>query len=122
MDDPTIDARFLEFLSYYPRREAKRDALKAWGQMKVTDDEWVAILAALDWQVRSEQWQKDGGAYVPLPATYLRGRRWEDEQPRPIAAGRRDIPHAQHWTCPHEPKHCSRWACERQAAIDEAAS
>ena len=37
------------------------------------------ILKALAWQVRSEQWCKDGGQYIPNPATYLNQGRWQDE-------------------------------------------
>lgn len=117
MDDPTLDARFLEFWSYYPVKQAKRDAIKAWGQARITDDEWLQILTALDWQTRSEQWEK---GFIPLPATYLRGRRWEDEPRQAAAPMRRDIPMRQEWRCPHQPAHCSRWACERQQALDEA--
>lgn len=38
-----------------------------------------AVLTALEWQTRMEAWQRDGGRYVPNPATWLNGRRWEDE-------------------------------------------
>ncbi|MNY63023.1 hypothetical protein D3C86_1999290 [compost metagenome] len=27
----------------------------------------------------SHDWLKDGGKYVPMPTTWLNGRRWEDE-------------------------------------------
>ena len=27
----------------------------------------------------TEQWQKDDGKFIPYPATWLNGRRWEDE-------------------------------------------
>jgi len=28
---------------------------------------------------KSEQWTKDNGQYIPHAATWLNGRRWEDE-------------------------------------------
>ncbi len=37
--------------------------------------------AALDRQRDSAAWQRDGGAYIPFPASWLNGRRWEDEDP-----------------------------------------
>ena len=39
------------------------------------------ILRALKAQASCEQWTRDGGAYIPYPATWLNGRRWEDELP-----------------------------------------
>jgi hypothetical protein len=70
-------AGFDEFWSLYPRKEAKQAALKAW--RKVKRDELPAILAGLKVATQTEQWQKDGGQFVPLPASWLNGRRWEDE-------------------------------------------
>ena len=37
------------------------------------------LLDALDKQVRSPQWKKDNGEFIPHPATWLNGKRWEDE-------------------------------------------
>lgn len=68
---------FGDFWSLYPRKEAKQAALKAWRKVKA--DELPAILAALRVATHTEQWQKDGGQFVPLPASWLNGRRWEDE-------------------------------------------
>jgi hypothetical protein len=31
----------------------------------------------------SADWTKNNGQYIPLPATYLNGRRWEDEPGKP---------------------------------------
>lgn len=69
---------FEQFYSRYPRKEAKRDAEKAWRQVQ-GDRHADAILAALDWQVplllqRERQYRK-------LPATWLRAGCWEDENP-----------------------------------------
>jgi hypothetical protein len=36
-------------------------------------------MAALAWQVESEQWCRDRGQYIPNPATYLNQHRWLDE-------------------------------------------
>lgn len=65
------------FWPNYPRRVAKADAEKAW--MKLDPDEGLiaTILKALGWQrdVHTD-WN-----YWPYPATWLNGRRWEDEPP-----------------------------------------
>ena len=43
-----------------------------------------AVLAALEWQVQQPAWTKDGGAYIPHPATWLNGARWEDQPVSPL--------------------------------------
>jgi uncharacterized protein YdaU (DUF1376 family) len=68
---------FDDFWLLYPRKEAKQDALKAW--RKIKPDELPAILAGLEVAIQTEQWRKDGGNWIPLPPSWLNGRRWEDE-------------------------------------------
>ena len=37
----------------------------------------------------SDEWAEDGGRYIPHPATWLNGERWEDEvRPRRAGNGR----------------------------------
>lgn len=68
---------FLEFWSAYPRKVGKGAAWSAWKKARRPDVQ-VLVTAAED-QARSEQWRKDGGQYIPNPATWLNQRRWEDE-------------------------------------------
>lgn len=70
---------FAEFWIKYPRKTAKQDAEKAWAKLKPDADLQATLLTALDQQTRSPDWAKDGGKYIPHPATWLNGRRWEDE-------------------------------------------
>lgn len=70
--------RFSEFYARYPRREARKDAEKAWKQVN-GDAHFDAILAALAWQ--APLYLKREREHRPLPATYLRGERWTDEPP-----------------------------------------
>ncbi len=73
------DPGFAAFWAKYPRRVSKKDARKAWAELR-PDAELVAdILAALEWQAQQPQWLKDGGAFIPYPASWLRAERWEDE-------------------------------------------
>ena len=67
------------FWEIYPKRKAKLDALKAWGQTAKIRPSIEELLAAIRQQEQSPEWQKDGGAYVPHPATWLRQGRWMDE-------------------------------------------
>lgn len=67
---------FEKFWETYPKKVGKKDALKAWKQIKNPDiDE---ILEGLkNWQ-KSKQWNDDGGRYIPYPATFLRAERWKE--------------------------------------------
>lgn len=79
--NPPTGELFERFWSSYPRKTAKRNALRAFEKLNVTEALLTEMLAALDWQRHSEQWTKDNGSYIPHPATWLNGRRWEDEKP-----------------------------------------
>ena len=70
---------FESFYSKYPRKEAKKDALKAFVQLSPSDELLQLILMGVENQKKTDQWTKDCGKYIPLPASWLRGRRWEDE-------------------------------------------
>lgn len=70
----------------YPRRVAKKDARKAW--LKIPPTQHSKILIALfEWR---RIWQDRGEIeYIPYPASWLNGERWEDEYPphhRPYTA------------------------------------
>lgn len=71
--------RFEKFWEAYPRRVGKQAAQKAFAKVGPDDELLVLMLAAVKRQTESDQWQRDGGQFVPHPATWLNGRRWEDE-------------------------------------------
>ena len=73
------DELFDQFWQAYPKRVAKKPARRAWDKLHVDHDLLAKILAALAWQKRTDDWQRDGGRYIPNPATWLNGGRWEDE-------------------------------------------
>ena len=73
------DGLFDEFWSAYPKHVAKQPARRAFDRLKPSRALLDKMLAALRWQIQSEQWTKDGARYVPNPATWLNARRWEDE-------------------------------------------
>lgn len=72
------------FWESYPKKLNKADAIKAWKSVK---GDLQTILDALQWQKDLPDWKKESGQFVPYPASYLRGRRWEDEKPQPIKRG-----------------------------------
>lgn len=70
---------FDRFWSAYPRRVGKQDALKAWGQLNPDDALVDLIVAGLERWKACDLWTKDGGSFICYPATFLRGRRWEED-------------------------------------------
>lgn len=72
------DNRFEQFWQAYPRKVGKGNARQAWAKIKMTDDLFDTILNAVEQQKQWEQWQRDNGQYIPHPATWLNGQRWED--------------------------------------------
>lgn len=80
---PEGEARFQSFWQVYPRKDAKSKAKEAWAKLErmgeVDTELMGAILAAVKVHQRTEQWQEEGGKYIPYAATWLNQRRWEDE-------------------------------------------
>jgi phage replication O-like protein O len=72
---------FEEFYKAYPKKKARRGAEKAWAKLNPSPELIKTILTALEKQKQSEEWKKENGKYIPYPATWLNGRRWEDEIP-----------------------------------------
>ena len=69
---------FLDFWLLYPRRVAKKDAMRAW--VKLTPPQQIeAVTAMVEWR---RIWQTKDVEYLPHPATWLNGERWEDEVPQ----------------------------------------
>ena len=73
------DDLFPKFWKLYPNKKGKAAAEKAWKKLKVTDDLFTLIAQGLAKQCASPGWIKDKGQFIPHPATWLNGKRWEDE-------------------------------------------
>lgn len=82
---PNDACAFDQFWTAYPRKAGKGAARKVWAKAKL-DGNLAVILAAVARQKGSEQWRKEGGQFIPHPATWLRQERWEDEGLSPPAA------------------------------------
>ena len=81
------DAFFDLFWADYPNRVAKQDAVRAWQKLAPDEALYCEIMAGLRKWKASDEWTRDGGRFVPHPATWLNGRRWEDEvRPRPAVS------------------------------------
>ena len=87
---PQEDSAFDAFWAAYPRRVDKQKARRAWAKLKPDAALLETILRALELQAASGQWTRDNGAYIPYPASWLNGRRWEDELPGRSESDRSD--------------------------------
>ena len=73
--DPFFDV----FWSEYPKKMNKSTAVKAWAKLKPDSELLNKIMEGLARWKQSESWQRDNGRFIPYPASWLNGRRWEDE-------------------------------------------
>lgn len=88
---PKLDSRFDDFWKAYPRKVGKPKAKAAWKRHKC-DSRADQVIAAVEAWKCSQQWRKDGGQYVPHPATWLNRSGWGDQvetqaeavRPRPV--------------------------------------
>jgi hypothetical protein len=72
-----VDDGFHLFWNSYPKKVGKGKAVESWKKYKPDLD---TVLKTLQWQIHSDQWVKDNGAFIPNPATYINQQRWEDEK------------------------------------------
>lgn len=72
-------AAFEIFYKAYPNKKNVKTARTRWEKMKVTPELFAAIMEGLERAKNSQEWTKDGGAYIPHPATWLNGEGWKNE-------------------------------------------
>lgn len=74
---PKRDASaFARFWEAYPKKLGKGKAERAFEKIDVALLD--SILQSIAAHCKSDQWIKDGGQYIPYPATWLNEKRWED--------------------------------------------
>ena len=89
--DIHTDVGFASFWSAFPNKKAKADAFKAWSKLNPDDLLQASILKAVEAQRQGEDWRKEGGRFIPHPATWLNGRRWEDSATTLTVVARKSI-------------------------------
>ncbi|MFA7291876.1 MAG: hypothetical protein WC023_06465 [Rhodocyclaceae bacterium] len=70
-----LRASFEQFWAAYPKREGRGAAEKAFAKVTAPME---AVLAAVKVHCEKPDWQRENGRYIPMPATWLDQRRWED--------------------------------------------
>lgn len=102
------DPGWMRFWEMYPLRVSKKDARKAWSELRPAPELVDRMCAALAWQ--APMWETQGYG-TPYPASWLRAERWTDERRQ---TDRRQQPDEQG----HFPPCKSRHECI-QRCIDE---
>lgn len=79
-----IPERFERFWNMYPRKVAKGAAYKAFTKLikaqKDVEGFMGTLMASLAWWKAQASWTKDGGKFIPYPATWLNRGNWEDSK------------------------------------------
>mgnify|MGYP001573418495 FL=1 len=78
LSPPTYPEGFSEFWRLYPKRIGKGEAYRSWGK-----DGCEALTERITQALRAQTGylMREGGRFVPNPATWLNQRRWEDDPP-----------------------------------------
>lgn len=84
---------FDRFWLAYPKKRARGDAEKAWTKLKPGAELINRILEAVEAAKRGSDWLREGGQYVPYPATWLNRKGWLDEPDDPPSSGRTSAQH-----------------------------
>lgn len=77
-----VVTKFDEFWTLYPKcvhKVGKGLTRKAWEKIQPDDIFAQAIIDSLQKHLTCEQWTKDDGQFIPMPATWLNQGRWEDD-------------------------------------------
>lgn len=73
--------RFEAFYAVYPWKTHRQEAIRAWDELKPSDELLDVMSVGLARQMASEEWQR--GIGIPHPSTWLNNRRWEDQPKAP---------------------------------------
>jgi hypothetical protein len=75
-------SNFESFWSSYPKKIGKGEAFKAYKNIKEPRPSLKEIISSIQDQSETDQWKDK--RFIPNPATWINGRRWEDEVVCPI--------------------------------------
>lgn len=82
--EPTAETPFDKWYAIYPKKQARATAEKAWQKLKL---DRLSTTINVRTQVFVDAYTAQGKLdYLPMPATFLNQRRWEDElaKPKPV--------------------------------------
>lgn len=83
----TFHSAFKRFWDAYPNASNPEDTQRAFVEKNGVENIDV-ILKALEWQIKSDRWKREGGRFIPSSANYLRDSRWKDKNTDPSELSR----------------------------------
>jgi hypothetical protein len=92
-----IKDRFERFWDAYPKKVGKRDALLTFAMIDPDETLLARMLATIKAFSYTDNWQLEGGRYVPLAKNWLGGEHWEDEPPKTGINQTTDAEFAEFW-------------------------
>jgi hypothetical protein len=84
-ESPFLESLFSSFEVFwkeYPKKIGKGYAKKIFLKVKPDEELLKKMIEKIQIFKTTEQWQKDGGQFIPHPATWLNREGWEDEVPQ----------------------------------------
>lgn len=72
---PGFDA----FFAGYPRQVDEAQARRAWNRLAPSAELQGEIAQAIAVWIRSPEWQREAGRFIPKPGNWLRQQRWRDQ-------------------------------------------
>jgi len=82
-----VRERFARFWKAYPKKRSKGQAERVFYRIDPDEQLLATMIATIERAMTSEDWLKEGGKYIPYPATWLGVRGWEDEIVSPPLEG-----------------------------------
>jgi hypothetical protein len=76
---PLVPSRFDEFYNKYPKKVGRKQAQKAWDNLKPLPALINRIVDDVEKRVSLGDWDLNRKQYIPNPSTYLNGQKWEDD-------------------------------------------
>jgi hypothetical protein len=70
---------FQDFWKSYPKKIGKQEAKREWIKQNGNRPDLFSVISKIEDLKKSDQWKKDGGQYIPHPATWLNRGGWDDE-------------------------------------------
>lgn len=75
--DPKM--HFEEFWNLYPKKVNKKRAKDKFCKVCKNEEIFKQLMNGLNIQIKSKDWLKESGQFIPHPTTWLNGERWNDE-------------------------------------------
>ena len=76
---PKVHPLFGQFWAAYPKKKSKGEAERRFAKINPDEQLLATMLTAIEQAKTSRDWQKDGGQFIPNPATWLNAKGWLDE-------------------------------------------